>query len=316
MPRLHSCVKNELYIQNQTNIPLLLHAPTLIDEVFNESRSDTLTQRMASKLSSFNVLSQEFAKSVANDAPQRYSLKKLMATARNDNIAYNNEITAMSANLGYITNPIVSNSIPWMTYINTFLIIGIIIFLVPCNKVPTVATASTAASMLPMSTKAFSIAQQDTVTVMNLTLDFALTICIIAIVTLYLWKVCYKDRKNKLIKTVFQLTLYAGEDEISLELGKSAFKVTDTTEFTSPNTTLLPKISVSLSMIIDWQNYVLQTNKSQFNLPTIIKLKPWHLPLLHRVVPNLKALQLTALCAGQQIQSWTIFYPDPEGITV
>jgi hypothetical protein len=110
--------------------------------------------------------------------------------------------------------------------------------------------------------------------------------------------------------------LYAGEDEISLELGKSAFKVTDTTEFTSPNTDLLPKITVSLSMIIDWHNYVLQTNKSQFNLPTIIKLKPWHLPLLHRVVPNLKALQLTALCAGQQIQSWTIFYPDPEGITV
>jgi hypothetical protein len=92
MPRLHSCVKSEIYIQNQTNIPLLLHAPTLIDEVFNESQSDILTRRMASKLSSFNVLSQEFAKSVANAAPQQYSLKKLMERARNDNIAYNNEI--------------------------------------------------------------------------------------------------------------------------------------------------------------------------------------------------------------------------------
>jgi hypothetical protein len=55
-------------------------------------------------------------------------------------------------------------------------------------------------------------------------------------------------------------------------------------------------------MIIDWQNYVLQANKSQFHLPTIIKLKPWQLPLLHRVVPHLKALQLTALCDGHQVQ--------------
>jgi hypothetical protein len=110
------------------------------------------------------------------------------------------------------------------------------------------------------------------------------------------------------VKTIFQLTLYAGEDEVSLELGKSAFEFTDTTDFISPDNALLPKITVSLSMIIDWQNYVLQTNKSQFHLPTIVKLKPWQLPLLHRVVPKLKALQLTALCDGHQIQSWTLFY--------
>jgi hypothetical protein len=233
-----------------------------------------------------------------------------METARNDNIAYNNEISAMSANLGYITNPLISNSIPWMTYLNSILILGIIIFLIPCNKMPTVATAGTAASMLPMQTRAFSIAQQDAITTINLTLDFALTVCIIVGVVILLWKFCYRERKNKLSKTLFQLTLYAGEDEISLELGKSAFKITDTTEFISPASETLPKITVSLSMIIDWQNYVLQTNKSQFHLPNIIKLKPWQLPLLHRVVPQLKALQLTALCDGHQIQSWTLFFPD------
>jgi hypothetical protein len=112
---------------------------------------------MAGKLSSFNVLSHEFAKSVANDAPQRYSLKKLMETARNDNIAYNNEITAMSATLGYISNLIVSNSIFRMIYIHTFLIIEIIIFLVPCNQVRTDAIASTAVGIIPVQTKAFSI---------------------------------------------------------------------------------------------------------------------------------------------------------------
>jgi hypothetical protein len=143
-----------------------------------------------------------------------------------------------------------------------------------------------------------------------LTLDFALTACIIVGVVILLSKFCYRERKSKLSKTLFQLTLYAGEDEISLELGKSAFKITDTTEFISPTSDLVPKITVSLSMIIDWQNYVLQTNKSQFHLPTIIKLKPWQLPLLYRVVLQLKALQLTALSDGHQIQSWTLFYPE------
>jgi hypothetical protein len=255
------------------------------------------------------VLKQEFAKSVASDAPQRYSLKKLMQTARNDNIAYNNEISAMSANLGYITNPLISNSVPWITYLNTVLIVGIIIFLVPCNKMPTVATAGATASMLPTQIRAFSLAQQDTIAVMTLTLDFVLTICIIAGIVLYLWKFCCKDRRTKLIKTIFQITLYAGEDEVSLELGKSAFKVTEATDLVSPDNALLPRITVSLSMIIDWHNYVLQNNSSQFHLPTIVKLKPWQLPLLHRVVPKLKALQLTALCDGHQIQSWTLFYP-------
>jgi hypothetical protein len=199
---------------------------------------------MASKLSSFNVLSQEFAKRVANDAPRRYSLKKLMETARNDNIAYKNEISAMSANLGYITNPLISNSIPWMTYVNSVLIIGIIIFLIPCNKLPTVATTSATAAMLPMQTRAFSIAQQDTITSINLIVEFALTTCIIVGVIVLFWKFCYRERKNKLSKTLFQLTLYACEDEISLELGKSAFKITDTTEFISSTPETLPKITM------------------------------------------------------------------------
>jgi hypothetical protein len=80
-----------------------------------------------------------------------------------------------------------------MTYINTLLIIEIIIFLVPCNQVPTVATASTAFSMLPVQATAFSISQQDTI--MNLTLDFALTACIIAIVVIYLWKISFRQKK-------------------------------------------------------------------------------------------------------------------------
>jgi hypothetical protein len=69
-------------------------------------------------------------------------------------------------------------------------------------------------------------------------LILALTACIIAFVVIYLCKISHRHRKLKLIMTMFQLTLYAGEDKLSLPLDKSAFKETDTTEFISPNNPL------------------------------------------------------------------------------
>jgi hypothetical protein len=102
MPRLHSCVKHStMFIRNQ----LLLHAPTLINEVFNKSRSATLTRRMGSKLSSFNVLRQELAQSVTSTMLQCYSITKIIQWR----LAM--ILSVMSATLGYISNRIVSNSI-------------------------------------------------------------------------------------------------------------------------------------------------------------------------------------------------------------
>jgi hypothetical protein len=64
-----------MVISNKSNIPLLLHAPALINELFNASRSDILAQRMGDKLVSFDILSAQFSQSVANDKPKQYSLK-------------------------------------------------------------------------------------------------------------------------------------------------------------------------------------------------------------------------------------------------
>jgi hypothetical protein len=63
-----------MVISNKSNIPLLLHTPVLINELFNESWSDILAQRMGEKLTSFNVLSAQFSQSIANDKPKQYSL--------------------------------------------------------------------------------------------------------------------------------------------------------------------------------------------------------------------------------------------------
>jgi hypothetical protein len=67
---LHSCLtNNEMVITSKSNIPLLLHAPALINDLFNASRSDILAQRMGDKLISFDILSAQFAQSVATDKP-------------------------------------------------------------------------------------------------------------------------------------------------------------------------------------------------------------------------------------------------------
>jgi hypothetical protein len=147
----------------------------------------------------------------------------------------------MSANLGFMTNPTVSGSVPWLTYLNSIVLIGIIIFLVPCNRLPSVATAS----MLPTKANAFSIIEQETLTSINLVLEFIIAGCIIVGVMIYIWKSCCKDRQTEMFKTLFQLTLYAGEDESSVDLGKSAFKITEATQFTSPTSGLLPSINVT-----------------------------------------------------------------------
>jgi hypothetical protein len=89
-----------MVISNKSNISLLLHARALINELFNASQSDILAQRMGDKLTSFNLFSAQFSQSVANDKPKQYSLKTLIEAASNDSKAYNDEVSAMAANLG------------------------------------------------------------------------------------------------------------------------------------------------------------------------------------------------------------------------
>jgi hypothetical protein len=62
--------------------------------------------------------------------------------ASNDSKAYNDEVSAMAANLGYMAHPTISGSVPWLTYLNTFIIILILIYIILCNIFTGVATAS------------------------------------------------------------------------------------------------------------------------------------------------------------------------------
>jgi hypothetical protein len=85
------------------------------------------------------------------------------------------------------------------------------------------------ASILPTQGYAFSDLQEETVTSISLVLSFIVTGCKLVAFIIYFWKSCCRQKSNSVKKTTIQLTLYTGEDEISIDLGKSAFKVTDNT---------------------------------------------------------------------------------------
>jgi membrane protein implicated in regulation of membrane protease activity len=82
----------------------------------------------------------------------------------------------MAANLGFMTNPTISGSVPWLTYLNTLIMILILIYIIQYNIFTGVATAS----ILPAQAHAFSNIQEETVT--SVILAFIVTMVIAPIV--------------------------------------------------------------------------------------------------------------------------------------
>jgi hypothetical protein len=62
----------------------------------------------------------------------------------------------MAAHLGFMTNPIISRGVLWLTYFNISIIILMLIYIIPCNRFTGKATAS----MLPAHAHAFSNIQE------------------------------------------------------------------------------------------------------------------------------------------------------------
>jgi hypothetical protein len=73
----------------------------------------------------------------------------------------------------------------------------------------------------------------------------------------------------------------------------------------------LPQIVAAMTLVVDWRGYALRNTKITFNLPTSASVKPWQLPILKKILPNLRVLQITAFSGPQEPLSWSIFYPSP-----
>jgi hypothetical protein len=145
----------------------------------------------------------------------------------------------------------------------------------------------------------------------TLLLDFILVTCAVLALLLYFWKICCKSRLKRFNQTAFKITLFAGEDEISFDLGHSAFKLTTDTELHSNTPADLPQIVAAMTLVVDWRGYALRNTKITFNLPTSASVKPWQLPILKKILPNLRVLQITAFSGPQEPLGWSIFYPSP-----
>jgi hypothetical protein len=145
-------------------------------------------------------------------------------------------------------------------------------------------------------------------------LDLILVACAVLALFLYFWKLCCKSPIKRYRQTAFKLTLFAGEDVISPDLGTSAFKLTTDAELHSNTPADLPQIVAAMTLVVDWRGYALRNTKITFNLPTSASVKPWQLPILRKILPNLRMLQITAFSGPQEPYSWSIFYPPPTEI--
>jgi hypothetical protein len=89
----------------------------------------------------------------------------------------------------------------------------------------------------------------------TLFLDLILVTCAILALLLYFWKLCCKSRIKRYNQTAFKITLFAGEDEISFDLGQSAFKLTADAELHSNTPGDLHQIVAAMTLVVDWRGY-------------------------------------------------------------
>jgi 3-methyladenine DNA glycosylase AlkC len=86
---------------HKPNLPLLLHSESLILEEYNSSKEIQYQKMAEAHLKQLQLVSSQFDQSVARDKPKEYALSKLIAATKNKTIAYDDEVTMLSCNLGY-----------------------------------------------------------------------------------------------------------------------------------------------------------------------------------------------------------------------
>jgi hypothetical protein len=109
-----------------------MHSFKITGEYFSPNVSLALKQKIATSLQDLHILSTKYDASVENAKPKQYSLAKLLEATKNKSNIYDNSLSAMYANLGSLTYPGIANSIPWLTYLNTLIIIVILVKVFQC----------------------------------------------------------------------------------------------------------------------------------------------------------------------------------------
>jgi cbb3-type cytochrome oxidase subunit 3 len=168
----------------------------------------------------------------------------------------------MYADLGTLTIPSIANSMPWLTYLNTNIIIVILIKIFKClNPYPFVYSANLQSTKaLPTPTMGTpSLQQVDTY------LDSIVTICLILLLIIVIAYIYKKPRKIIQTSTILKIILFSDNREIGLPLGKTLFKIDRTSQLTSENISEKPILTLRQKLNINWQGHVLKRKKEILN---------------------------------------------------
>jgi hypothetical protein len=73
-------------------------------------------------MNKIEILEAQYDSSIEHDKPKEYALNKLIEAAKNDS-----DLSTLYDKLGTLKHPIVSNTIPWLTYLIS-IVLAILLF--------------------------------------------------------------------------------------------------------------------------------------------------------------------------------------------
>jgi hypothetical protein len=232
-------------------------------------------------------------------------LAKLLEATKNKTEIYDSSLSAMYADLGTLTIPGIANSIPWLTYLNTIVLVIVLVKIFQCpNPFPFVYSANLQnAKAMPTSTMGIpSLQQVDTY------LDSVVTICLVLLLIIVVIYFCKKPREIVRNNTLLKIILLSEEEEIGLPLGKTLYKIDTSSHLTSENMEEKPILTLGKKLDINWRGYVLRTEEGDFELPNYIRIMPWQQRSLRTIIPKLIIVQVVATTVTGDTLSWQIFY--------
>jgi hypothetical protein len=283
-----------------------MHAQKILGKNFNSDKIDDINSQIANNFEKINILSTKYDNSVENDKTKQYSLNKLIEASNNNTPVYDNDLSALYSNLGTLTHPFISNSIPWLTYLNSIIIAVILIRTLKLpNPFPLIYSPNlpkaTAKSIDSSCLEIHPVKQAD------IYLDFIVTICLIILIVAVIRLACKKRKHSVNNSTTFKLTLISPKGEIILDFGKTLCAINKTTMLYSDTPDCKPTFALSHKLEIDWQKYLLKTGEGKYKLPVEVKLLPWQITTLREIIPELTLIQISAVNNLGEPLSWQIF---------
>jgi hypothetical protein len=230
---------------------------------FNPDKIDDINSQIANSFEKIKILSTKYDNSIENDKLKQYSLNKLIEASNNNTPVYDSDLSVLYSNLGTLTHPFISNSIPSLTYLNS---IVIAILLIKMLKIPNPFLLIYSPNLPTTTAKSIdsSCLEIHPVKQADIHLDFIVTICLIILIIAVIRLACKKRKHSVNNSTTFKLTLISPKGEIILDFGKTLCAINKTTMLYSDTPDYKPTFTLSHKLEIDWQKFVLKTGEGKY----------------------------------------------------